>query len=305
MTNHYTFTIGIPAHNEAKNIRQLLNALIMQKVPNGYTLKHIVVLCDGCTDDTAKIVQSILSVDKRIVLSNDGQHLGKSERLSELYKQTTTDILITMDADTLPANDSFLVGLLLPFQDTAVGLVGANDTPAPSQTFVQKVGSAWINAWYEMRHSINNGDIVHNHKGCASAGRSVFLQKVKIPKELHSDDDFVYFRCKQLGYKFVFAESSVIYYTIPSNFGEYISQSARFLTVKHEVGDYLGTWVYKEYAIPSRAKIRGLIVTFIHDPFYFTVALVLQIWIRTIRHAYLHEFSGITWKQITSSKTHI
>src|SRR3989344_6102920 len=96
--NKMTVTIGIPAHNEEKNIKALLRGILAQFRGN-FVIKSIIVLCDGCTDDTVKIAENIAQTNKIIKVINDGNHKGKSTRLNQLYEMTESDILISFDAD--------------------------------------------------------------------------------------------------------------------------------------------------------------------------------------------------------------
>ena len=96
-------TIGIPAHNEAKNISLLLNSIVMQKQLS-YKLDSVIVLCDGCTDNTSDIARKYEKQYKYISQLKDGKRIGKSPRLNQLFKLNQSDIVIIFDGDTVLAN---------------------------------------------------------------------------------------------------------------------------------------------------------------------------------------------------------
>ena len=103
--NKYTLTIGIPAHNEGGNIGLLLDSILRQK-HTSYSLRKIIVACDGCTDNTASVVRSYSNRFKnKIMVINDGNRLGKAMRLNQIYKKADTDLLLTLDADVVMATD--------------------------------------------------------------------------------------------------------------------------------------------------------------------------------------------------------
>ncbi len=297
-----TATIGIPAHNEAGNIEILLNSILTQKLSSNYRLNHIVVACDGCTDQTASIVRHFGKVDQRIVVVEDDKRVGKHGRLNNFYHSVKDDVFVTFDADTRLGNNHVLEDLMKEFEDLSVALVGGNDTPDHPKTLVAKVGNVWVASWYEMRHNLNGGDNVHNHKGCVSASRTSFVKSLNIPENLHSDDDFLYFSCKLAGHKFKFAESAIVYYKIPTTFHEYMTQTTRFLSLKNRIADHFGDWVYGEYLVPKSAKLRGIVFTFIRHPILLSLAIALQIFQRLAKKYYAENYQGVSWKVIGSSK---
>ena len=65
-----TVTIGIPAHNEAENISYLLRSILRQKQRN-YKLEKIIVVCDGCTDNTEDKVKQFAKKHKIVELIFD------------------------------------------------------------------------------------------------------------------------------------------------------------------------------------------------------------------------------------------
>ena len=302
MKKQISVAIGIPAHNEEGTIGPLLSQILLQKIGSGFMLERVVVVCDGCTDNTEKVVKEYSQRDKRISSFNDGRRRGLSKRLTQLFQSTKQEILITLDADTYLASDRTLHELLQPFQDPIVALVGGNDTPAPPTNLIQRIGAAWVEAWYEMRHTIRQGDTVHNHKGCVSAGRTSFLRTVSIPSSVHSSDDFVYFSAKKRQVHFRFAEKAVVYYTIPNNMKEYFIQSIRFLDLKKEIISYFGDWVLEHYRVPVRNKIIGLAKVLLRHPVNLTLALTLQVYMRLRRNKFAEKYRGVSWTVIQSSK---
>lgn len=297
-----TATIGIPAHNEEKNIEILLRSILSQKISKRYALNHIIVACDGCTDRTANIVTKMHILDRRIEVINDGKRLGQIGRLNNFYHSVKDDVFITFDADTRLGNSHVVNDLLTQFEDEQVALVGGNDTPDNPKTLVAKIGNVWVSSWYEMRYKLNGGDTVHNHKGCVSAGRASFLKNIKMPVKVYSNDDFLYFSCKLAGYKFKFAKNAIVYYKIPTTFNEYMTQTTRFLSLKDRIAEHFGNWVYVDYSVPKSAKIRGLVLTFIRHPILMSLAVCLQIFQRFAKKYYAENYQGVSWKIIGSSK---
>ncbi|MEK7598641.1 MAG: glycosyltransferase [Patescibacteria group bacterium] len=104
-------TIGIPAYNEAANIKHLLLALLKQNT-TGFILHEIIVISDGSTDDTVKIARSI--TNSRIHVFEFTQREGQQKRQNQILAQYTGDIIVFIEADTLPASVDTLKHLVEP-----------------------------------------------------------------------------------------------------------------------------------------------------------------------------------------------
>ena len=75
--------VGIPAYNEEANILFLLNSILAQKQQN-FNIMEILVVSDGSTDRTIKLVKSLKN--KKIKTFNDLKRLGKGSRINQLIK---------------------------------------------------------------------------------------------------------------------------------------------------------------------------------------------------------------------------
>src|SRR3989338_7410005 len=104
-------SVGIPAYNEEANIKNLLTALLGQK-QDGFELLEIIVVSDGSSDKTADIVRSLNN--SLINLIEDKERLGQQARQNQILKMNGSDLLVIIEADTLPADDEFLVNLIKP-----------------------------------------------------------------------------------------------------------------------------------------------------------------------------------------------
>ena len=108
-------SILVPARNEEDNILACLESLILQDHKN----IEILVLDDGSTDHTNRIVSDLLKKDKRIRLVNgklleDGW-VGKNFALYQLEKHAKGKYFFSTDADTIhkPNSVSSSMGCLL------------------------------------------------------------------------------------------------------------------------------------------------------------------------------------------------
>ena len=110
-------SILIPARNEEKNIRKILNSMLKQDYPN----IEIIVLDDNSTDKTTEIVEEFIKKDSRIRLVVGGPlpfgWKGKCFACHQLSKEARGDYFVFTDADTLHYPNSISGSLAALLQD--------------------------------------------------------------------------------------------------------------------------------------------------------------------------------------------
>ena len=90
-------SIVIPVFNEAESIQELYSQIkISLKGQNEY---EIIFIDDGSSDNSKKHINAIIDQDSNIRIISFYRNFGKSAALSEGFKHTSGDIIITMDAD--------------------------------------------------------------------------------------------------------------------------------------------------------------------------------------------------------------
>jgi cellulose synthase/poly-beta-1,6-N-acetylglucosamine synthase-like glycosyltransferase len=109
-----TCTVVIPAYNEAGTLRRTLDAVCAQNVA-GLMVR---VMDDGSIDGTAEIASRYADSDPRVALQQL-ERGGKAHALNAALAQVTTDVLVTVDADTL-LTPGALADLLHEFEAEAV-----------------------------------------------------------------------------------------------------------------------------------------------------------------------------------------
>ncbi len=293
-------TVGIPAHNEEKNILPLLESLIKQEGEN-FILKEIIVTCDGTTDKTATLVTDFATSNPIVKLVNDGKRKGKSGRLNEFYKSIENEILITIDADVTINDSTIIHDIVACFDDSKIGLVGINDAPLPGKTFIGKSLAAYEEFWTETVNRINNGRSVHAHPGHVSAGSRDFLSQVSIPENIIADDHFLYFECLRLGFEFRSCRSCHGYIKVPETFDDFMRQSTRFSSSADGIKEYFKE-AAEAYKVPASAKLIAYLVVGTKQPLYLVGALVLHFLQRILAKKYTFPAEGRMWTQIQSSK---
>src|SRR3989344_5204255 len=95
-----TITVGIPAYNEERNIRSVLESVLQQR-GSLFRLEKIIVVSDGSDDRTESMVREIAAANPIIELVADHGRKGKITRLNQLCRMNQSDFLVFLDADTV------------------------------------------------------------------------------------------------------------------------------------------------------------------------------------------------------------
>ncbi|MCV2865540.1 glycosyltransferase [Albidovulum sediminicola] len=113
-------TVIIPALNEENVIVEGVQAALASDHPD----LRVIVVDDGSTDDTAKVVSEAFGADPRVSLIRQANG-GKWSAINAAYTRVATEVVVAVDADTLLLPDA--IGLLARhFADPAVGAVAGN-----------------------------------------------------------------------------------------------------------------------------------------------------------------------------------
>jgi cellulose synthase/poly-beta-1,6-N-acetylglucosamine synthase-like glycosyltransferase len=278
MPNKLEVAMVIPTHNGSATIVPLLDSLVQQAM-DAYCLTSITVACDGCTDDTAAVVCKFAAHHPVVTVIDDGQRLGKSGRLNSLFKEARADLVITMDDDLILNSKSTVAELVDCFRDERIGLAGGHDIPLPPGNFCQRILFCSDMLWHEIRHDIRQGDSVHNNPGRCMALRRDVYKHVHVP-DTSGDDEYLYFRTRQLGYRFKFAKRAFCYYRLPGNFKDAFAQSRRHLLSKRDIFNSLGSEFQSAYRIPTLLKLKAIAKLLPRHRVFLLLALAFQISVR-------------------------
>lgn len=93
-----TYSVILPAHNEAANLPQLLTELcqVLDGLPG---TGEIVVVDDGSADETGLIARHWTERDQRVRLIELSKNQGQSTALAAGFQYAVGEIFITLDAD--------------------------------------------------------------------------------------------------------------------------------------------------------------------------------------------------------------
>jgi len=262
-------TVGISAFNEAENIQRLLESILQQNQET-FHLKEIIVASDGSTDRTEKIIKNMRNT--KIVLIAGREREGKQKRLEQILRKAKGDIIILLDADIVFASEQTLRYLVAPFYTkTNIGLVGGNRKPVVAKTFVEKAIHTSIRAYDNIANALRNGNNPYNCHGCILALSKKFAEEVTFPKEIYSDDTFLYFFCLSRNYRFQYAPRAKVWVFSADNLHDAVSQYTRFLGMDEVSKVAFAELIEKEYAVPLLIKYKYLAQELMDNPVHSLV----------------------------------
>jgi len=271
-----TITVGIPAHNEQNTITDLILSILKQK--GDFILKRVLVVCDGCTDLTEKNINKIK--DSRIKVFNDNKKLGKVQRLNQIYKGAQTDYLITLDADVLLVTNNEIQNMLKVMrQNKKAKVVAGNIVLSSFNTgFVPKILQINHELWSVTTQAYKNGKNIHTSHGACYMLKKSFYKKYTFPKGVTCDQGFLYLFAKPNGY--YFAHKTNILCNPLQNFKEIQIGYSRTTNEKSDLTKHFGNRILKEYTIPLKYRLYGLLRMFYKSPIYTALSVLFNIWLK-------------------------
>ena len=209
-------SVGVIAHNEAANMGQLLDALVVQETTQ-VEIDEILVVSSGSTDGTDDIVLRWEKKDARIRLVRQAEREGKASAINLFIKEARNEILVLESADTLPLVNT-VETLVRPLQDKGVGMTGAHPVPLNSkQTFIGAV----VHLMWELHHRL----ALERPK----LGEMVAFRKVidSIPLESAVDEASLEAVMQRAGFALLYVPDAIVLNKGPESIRDFIIQRRR------------------------------------------------------------------------------
>lgn len=201
-----TVDIGIMAYNEEKNIGALLQRVALTNV-----IDNVFVVASGCTDRTVEVARSLGAS----VLVQDKRE-GKISAINLFLQNARSDILILCSADVLPTSFCFKY-LLQPFEDKAVGMVGAHPIPVNKlNSKINRIGNLMWKTHHQMALKYPKAGEV-----------AAFRNEVDILDNTLVDEAYIESRLVEMGYKIMYAPNAVVFNRSPETLDDFVKQRKR------------------------------------------------------------------------------
>jgi cellulose synthase/poly-beta-1,6-N-acetylglucosamine synthase-like glycosyltransferase len=169
----YSISVLVPAFNEEKTIAGTIESVFSIDYP----IKELIVLNDGSSDNTKKVVEKLLKKYPKLILINK-KNSGKGDSLNQGLKIAKGELVCVVDADSYPAKDSFgkLVGF---FDDKEVGAATCVFVPRNKKTFFEKLQAVEYNVIAFTRKLLGYVGAIYVTPGPLALYRKSVLEKIK------------------------------------------------------------------------------------------------------------------------------
>lgn len=213
MKNKLPVAICIPAYNEGKNIRKILDGLAVQQTEK-IVINKIVVISSGSTDETESIVQEYCDKYDNFFLITQDERRGKASAINAFLRECTDEIVVIESADTIP-HAKTIENLCKPFlRDKQIGMTGGAPIPLNDpETFLGYIIHAW---WWFHRNIPRFGEII--------AYRNVIDH---LSPTTAVDEAYIQAKLVQLGYKIVHIDEAIVTNKGPETVKDLIKQRRR------------------------------------------------------------------------------
>ena len=219
------FSIMIPAHNEEQYIQNAIESVLNCPYPN----KEIIVIDDGSTDNTQKIIKKYVS--KRLVnlIYHKKAKGSKPAALNPAFDYAIGDIIVIIDADSVIDKNAL---------DNIPKYFGSENVIAAAGHVKIKSGDEGIKnvvtklQEYEYAQSIELGKkfgtIFNTMMGMSGAfliiRRNAFEEVGRFNDDVRVEDFDITLKLRKLGKKIVFAEDAIVYTYCPNNLKSLVKQ---------------------------------------------------------------------------------
>ena len=266
ITNKPTVTIGIPAYKEANNLKVLLPVLLDQN-HHFYHLEKIIVVCDGCDQDTTNVIKKLRS--KKISLLINTRRSGQQYSQNRIVKNCHSDILIFLEADTLPYNNHIIDYLVHPFTDknSQFDMVVGVPLPSKPDNYFEKILNQGHSIKQEIFSHWKNGINVYTAGGHSMKALSRrFYQKLQWPISA-PEDAYVYFSLRRLGLKMFRSTQAKSLMKNVSNLTDRYKQCSKFQAGKKALKKYFDvSYLDNEYRLSFFLILKVVIYNLFKHP---------------------------------------
>src|SRR3989338_2972369 len=245
--------------------------------------------------------KACIAVFKNFIKKNRSAHLiitktpGKREALADGIKVAKSQIVALVDSDTVWVDDT-LINALAPFSDKKIGGVATRQSVVQPKTIAQKLFSIRLEQryWDDIPFLATAEDVLV----CLS-GRTAFYRKAAIMpilnemvnekfmgrKVISGEDKRLTYLIEAAGWKTTYQSTAKVSTTGVKDISTFIKQQVRWTrnSWRNDLRALSQKWVYRHPVFALYLIDRAIQpFTLLISPIYFTIALILKLWIPVI-----------------------
>lgn len=219
----YSISVLVPAFNEEKTIENTIHAIF----EIDYPVTEVIVLNDGSTDRTKKIVEKLMKTYSKLKIINK-KNTGKGDSINEGIKIAKGELVVVVDADSYPEKDSFgkLVGY---FDNPKTGAATCVFVPRNNNKFFEKLQDMEYRVIAFTRKLLGYVDAIWVTPGPLAMYRKSVLQEIGgFDKNNLTEDIEIAWNLAKHGYKREMCLSTYATTTVPLSVKAWYKQRRRW-----------------------------------------------------------------------------
>jgi cellulose synthase/poly-beta-1,6-N-acetylglucosamine synthase-like glycosyltransferase len=261
-------SIIVPAFNEEKKIKHTI--LSLKKI--SYEKLEFIIVNDGSSDGTARIIKESIAGDKRFRFIDNPKNMGKAASLNEGIYVAKGEFIATMDADSVVERKIFQK--VLPyFSDENTAAVTVSVLVKKPKGLLQKMFEIeyiiGLSLFLKVFSMINS---VFVTPGPFSIYRKSVLAELKgFDEDSITEDTEIAYRIQKNHYKIANCLEAKVYTIIPPTFKKLCIQRKRWYS-----GAIFTLRKHKDMLLNSKYGMFGFFVFFNYMLIFFGLALFLS-----------------------------
>ena len=268
-------TIIIPAYNEEKTIEKTIKSALSLDYPKEKL--EIIVVDDGSKDNTYSIAKKFTSLKFPIVKIFTKQNGGKGTALNLGIKNSSGEIIITMDADTYVKPDA-LKKMIGYFTDKIVVCVSPSMGIYKPKNIWEKIQQIEYHMGVFLRKSFASMNAIHVTPGAFSAYRKDFFSKHGGFDENNLTEDLeLALRIQSKDYVIENSPNSVAFTNPPSTFKTLLVQRKRWY-----MGLIKNLWNYRQLFGPKKGALGTVVLPAAVTTIILSIILTVYLIVRTL-----------------------
>lgn len=271
--SHFSVAVVVPAYNEEKVVVQTVQSLLSCQHPEHF---EIIVVDDGSTDDTARVLQETFSKQPLVTVVSKA-NAGKPAALNHGIAMTTADIVVTLDADTVFARDT-IERLTSWFVDPKVGAVAGNAKVGNRDNFLTRCQALeYVTSQNLDRRALTVIDSVTVVPGAVGAWRRDMLEQLGgFADDTLAEDADLTIKVERMGYTVAYDDLAIGLTEAPDTFRGFLRQRFRWM-----FGTLQVAWKHKDALFRPRygfLAFLGLPNIWLFQIFFPLISPVMDLW---------------------------
>ncbi len=243
-------SVIVPAFNEHRVIVRTIESLLRSE----YDDFEIIVVDDGSTDETFEIVKRTFAGNARVSI-HQKTNAGKAAALNYGWRQSTGDVIIALDADTLFTPQT-LPALAHRFADPTIGAVAGNAKVGNRINIVTKWQALeYVTSQNFDRRAFASLNCITVVPGSVGAWRRSVLEEVGgFSSDTLAEDQDLTIHVRKLGYRIGYEEAAIGLTEAPDSLRNLAKQRFRW-----SYGTLQCMWKHKNALLNPRYGTLGFI----------------------------------------------